>query len=136
MLLKADILRHSGGNLLEFGRSKRTPSSSIPIQLSRLAGGDELHFAKALHETDIVFEDLIGGLTFVRSLGRRQPPLFARRVGAAAKIDAVPKLLVNKFAGMVHRADDSTALLQQLLARFQEPLFGRFQVFGASKAGT
>src|SRR5438105_3686235 len=46
---------------------------------------------------------------FGRAL-RRRFPVFTWRVGATAKIHAVPKLAMNPFAGMIENTDQSAAI--------------------------
>src|SRR5262249_19781049 len=97
----------------------------ISVDYGRFGRRDESHFGKPLHKADVVLKYLICSLGFLGSLRFWQHPFFARRIGSVGEIGPVPKLIVNKFARMVHDAERAAALGTQLLSRFKEAFLGR-----------
>ena len=81
------------------------------------------------HEADVVFPDVEGDAGLFRRLGPRQLPLLARRVRPVAEIDAVPKLLMHEFAGVIDDADQAATFFGlKLLASFGKFALGLLQV--------
>src|SRR5689334_8921076 len=80
------------GSVLQLVGAKPATSRLVGVEGGRFRRSDKLHVGKVLQKAYIAFEHAVGSLTFGARLDRWQLPLFARWVGAGAKIDAVPEL--------------------------------------------
>src|SRR5437667_9546733 len=108
-LLESRVLPHLACSFHDFRKRKRPATGSVSINFDGFGRRDELHFGKSLDETDVVLKDLESPGRLLGRFGGGKLPLFARRVGALAEIDAVPKLLVNELARVIKDADDAAA---------------------------
>src|SRR5689334_19771677 len=80
-------------------------SNGVWINHRKLSRGHKANARLGADEVEILPKAGKRSLRFRGSALRRRLPLFPRRVGAASKIDPVPELLVNPFAGMIENAD-------------------------------
>ena len=95
--------------LREAARQRR-----VGIDRQQLGRGHEADTGLRLDEADERVEVGEGALGFRGRPRARQPPLGARRVGAAAEIHRVPELGLDPFVGVVVDADRPAAALAQI----------------------